>query len=49
MAKTSVMVAWNFFHYIIYLQLTVPRVSECCPLGLPFFSSSEPKAQGEVL
>ena len=31
MPKTSVMVAWSFELYL-YLELTVPQVSDCCPL-----------------
>ena len=31
MAKTSVMVGWSVKLYS-YLQLTVPQVSDCCPL-----------------
>ena len=32
MAKTSMMVVWCFKLYL-YLELTVPQVSDCCPLG----------------
>ena len=32
MAKTSVMVAKSFKLYL-YHELTVPQVSDCCPLG----------------
>ena len=32
MAKTSVMAAWSFELYL-YLEQTVPQVSDCCPLG----------------
>ena len=33
MAKTYVKFAWSFKLYS-YLQLTVPQVSDCCPLWL---------------
>ena len=32
MAKTSVMAAWSFELYL-YLEQTVPQLSDCCPLG----------------
>ena len=32
MAKMSVMVAWSFELYL-YLELTVPQVSDCYPVG----------------